>query len=763
MKLALGIIVKDEFELVENIVDRYSQYFDEVVLAVDKDFDKFRNAFDGKVKVIEYKWINDFSHKRNFLADNIESEYYFRIDTDDEIEHPEKIREVFDNMVNSNIDVTYFPYVYSRDYDGNCDALHWRETIIRKDPKIYWKKSIHENIFAEDAKNFKGMKCQEITIIHNITEEHSRASNERNLQYLLKEFEQDKENTDPRTLSYIGRVLAGRGEFEAAIPFLELLIEKSGWADDKYFAWCHLSDCWKNLGNFEQAIGCANEALELNTTYPDAYIKKGALYLDKDQYQKALDWIMPGLVRPIPDTMFVVTPSFYTVTAKIYACIAFLGLGKFDEALRLFYEIKKASPNHEFVINREKEIIEMSRDDAYTKNLFSMVRYLGNKKDKIQSLIESIPGELLKDERVWQLRNANLPPKNWSDKSVVIFCASTPEYWAPPSVITGIGGSEEAVIYLSKELVKQGFEVTVYNQCGEMAGTYEGVTYRNYYEINLRDNFNFFISWRLNIFKDLKINAKKSILWLHDVPMGMKVEDTKHLDKILVLSEFHKTLLPEGIEKEKIFVSANGINLRDFVGSQVRNPKRMIYTSSYDRGIEHVLNAWPEIRKEVPDAELYCFYGWNTFNEMLKNGHVLPDFKSRMEKLFNQPGVFECGRVGHRQLIKELMKSSIWVYPCHFEEISCISGMKAQSCKCIPLTTDYAALKETVRSGIKIPGRAGDPKVNEQFKNELIALLKDADRQEKLRKEMDGLAEQFSWAGVAKQWADELLVCEALV
>ncbi|EHJ11445.1 hypothetical protein CWATWH0003_3817t4, partial [Crocosphaera watsonii WH 0003] len=35
------------------------------------------------------------------------------------------------------------------------------------------------------------------------------------------------------------------------------------------------------------------------------------------------------------------------------------------------------------------------------------------------------------------------------------------EDWAYPSIKKGIGGSEEAIIYLSQELVRLGYQVTV--------------------------------------------------------------------------------------------------------------------------------------------------------------------------------------------------------------------------------------------------------------------------------------------------------------
>lgn len=760
MKLALAIIVKDEFDLVKNIINKYEQYFDEIALAVDLDIEKFNSLANDKVKIHPYKWINDFSDKRNFLASKVESKYYFRIDTDDDIKNPERIKEVFSNFVNSGADVVYFPYVYSKDEDGNSNALHWRETIIKKSDGVYWKKKIHENIFADDINSFSGIKCSEVTIIHNITDEHAKESNDRNLKYLLDEYYEDGEKTDPRTISYIGRVLVGRGHYKQAIPFLELLIKKSGWNDDKYFAWCHLSDCYKNLGDLETAIACCNEALEINTKFPDAYIKKGAIYIDKQDYEKALDWLMPGLVRPFPDTTFVIIPSFYTITAKIYVCIALLGKGEFEQALRVFNEVKKLSPNCEFVKSREKEINDMCSSERYIKSLKQVVSYTNSNRGDIDALINSIPKDICSDERVAALKIMFSKPKIWSNKSIVIYCGQAWEDWAPPSTINGIGGSEEAVIYLSQELTKLGYEVTVYNSCGDYAGIYSGVEYKNCFEFNPNDEFNHFVAWRGNVLKN-KLNAKTTSVWLHDVPQPGQFtkKDLDNIDKIIVLSKFHKTLLPDFIPEDKILVSSNGINLKDFNNIfEKRNPRRIIYTSSYDRGLINLLDMWADIRSEVPSAELHIFYGWETWMKMEKQGVRDPKIRIAMTKLMNQPGIYENGRVGHKQLAKEFAKSGVYAYPSFFEEISCISAMKAQASGCVPVTTDYAALAETVKTGIKIKGKAGDN--NEEFKKSLIEILKDEKRQEEYREELLNNKSIFSWELVAKQWQNQLFASE---
>jgi glycosyltransferase involved in cell wall biosynthesis len=394
------------------------------------------------------------------------------------------------------------------------------------------------------------------------------------------------------------------------------------------------------------------------------------------------------------------------------------------------------------------------------KKFLWMLCYLQEKDNKkVQRFIESIPKNMLGDERIQKIRHSILPSKTWDKKSIVIFCGECWEEWADPSVISGLGGSEEAVVYLSREFVKLGYNVTVFNNCAEFEGTYNGVSYQPFYNFNPNDAYNILIGWRGNIFKFGQLKARRKLIWTHDVPQGDQFyeKEIDTFDKLIVLSEYHKTLFPKYIPDDKYFISSNGVNLKDFEKNGVmRNPHRMIYTSSYDRGIQHLLLRWDEIRKEFPDAELHIFYGWDIYDNMAKKGFRTWDFKEKMVELMKQEGVFEHGRIGHKQLVKEFQKSGLYVYPCHFQEISCISAMKAQSCGCVPVVTGFAALKETVKDGIMVNGSAESPEVMDEYIKALITNLKDNESLEDLRNHVLEHKEEFGWNKVALQWHNDL-------
>lgn len=188
----------------------------------------------------------------------------------------------------------------------------------------------------------------------------------------------------------------------------------------------------------------------------------------------------------------------------------------------------------------------------------------------------------------------------------------------------------------------------------------------------------------------------------------------------------------------------------------MRDPKTVVYGSSYDRGLEHLLKMWPEVIKEVPDAKLRIFYGWVMFDKVMANNPERLAWKEKMEELMKQPGITHLGRISHGACAVEFENAGIWAYPAHFGEISCITAMRAQALGAVPVVVSYAALEETVQHGVKVKGDIYEPEVQAEFKRELIELLNAPDVQEDIRQEMMPWAkEKYTWTNVAKQWDEE--------
>lgn len=751
--VTLSVICRDEIDDIDRLIHDSVEHFDELHFAIDdqKVFDDCVEAYkvNDKIKFFKYVWINDFADKRNFLASKVTTDYYFTVDSDDVIVNPETIRAVAQRAKDNNYAVVYGFYIYSTDADGNTNASHWKERLVKNTPNLKWNKKIHENIIPLDGKGHNFDLDDRLLVKHTKTHEGIEKSNQRNLEYLIEEYNQDKEKTDPRTIAYLGRVFLGLGDFKKARFFLEKHIALSGWDEDRHLSWCQLATLNRLQGDYKQAIACAFEALAEKPEFPDAYLALQEIYFDQEQWNKSIEWGEQGIKKEPPRNFIVVDPSAYTWRPAISLSYSYWNLGQYDKALKLFNYAKRLAPSVEFIKQNEQIYLEGVEHKSYIDHLLWMVNYTNEKdKSKVKSLVESIPEKFFENQTVSLIRNKFLEPKTWSIKSMVIYCGETPEAWNPTSIDKGIGGSEEAVIHLSKEFAKLGYEVTVYNNCGT-EGTWDGVKYINHVRLNPKDEFNILVGWRCNPFA-YKIKARIGLIWVHDLPnFHFTEENVKLFDKVIMLSNYHKSLLSEIVPDDKIYVSTNGLVPDDYRGLDniKREMHRIIYASSYDRGLETILQNWRDIRKAVPDAELHCYYGWNTYDNFVRKG-LLKDgeFKERMLELFKQEGVYEHGRIGHKELLVEYAKSSVLAYPCTYAgEINCLALSKAIACGCYPLTNDFAVMAERNTHGKVV--------TDAKYVHSLITLLRKGDT----KIDNTGYVESMSWENVAKAWDRDIL------
>jgi len=187
----------------------------------------------------------------------------------------------------------------------------------------------------------------------------------------------------------------------------------------------------------------------------------------------------------------------------------------------------------------------------------------------------------------------------------------------------------------------------------------------------------------------------------------------------------------------------------------MRDTNRVVYTSSYDRGLQHLLEMWSSVIQECPKATLHIYYGWQLFEKFYANNPSSMAWMKKMQEMMTYAGITHHGRIPQEKVKEEMLKSGIWAYPTHFGEINCISAIKAQAYGCEPVVVNYAALKETVQFGRKIEGDIYDFETKDEFKKQLIDALKNPMSKEKREAMMAWTKEKYSWKKISEQWSEE--------
>lgn len=772
-KVALCLIVKgtdDEAPLLEKCLKSVSKHVDGIFLNVNHKegvepseavLDVSRAYTDN---IIVTQWEDDFAKARNANLAQVPSDYEWVIwlDADDEVDHPEKIKAVAEKS--KNFDCVYVDYLYDRDEDDNPLTVHMVGRLFKNNGAHQWKGRIHETLI--ETRGVTQGATKDFTIVHNADNDRKDKSLERNVKLLEKQLEGEAKDPDPRTFYYLAGTYMDIGDTESAKQLFTDYLTLSGWDQERAAAHIKLGRIYFGEGNRAEAKKNFMQAIGEDPSDPEARVEMGSLELDMKQYAKAVHWLEGVTKMKKEMSTLERNPMSYTFRTYLLLADAYLNLGgaHLKDAAKYAKKARSYKKSNEEVTEYTKMIEKLYSDKVELEGYIKQFKALKDAGDieKAKKLLDTIPEHLADNVVVAALKKEDSSFK-WPKKSIAIMTGDTAlDAWGPWSLKEGIGGSEEAVIRLSRQLTKLGWKVVVYGKPGNNTGLDDsGVMWRNYWDCNLDDEFDVFVAWRAPFIFDKKIKARKSYLWLHDVmePGEFTPERIENFTKCIVLSDYHRSLFPM-IPDEKILLSANGIDPEEFVTLDEkvdRDPHKILYASSHVRGLAYLYEVWPDVKKAVPDATLDVYYGRESYDAVHKGNPErmkwMDDMMTKAEKL---NGVTDHGKASQSLIIEEGFKSGLWAYPCPFPEIYCITAIKSQASGAVPVASTTAALDETIQFGHKQKFGEFDKEDLEKYKESLIWWLQHPEEQDKVRPEMMQWARTKSWAAVANQWSEEM-------
>jgi glycosyltransferase involved in cell wall biosynthesis len=284
----------------------------------------------------------------------------------------------------------------------------------------------------------------------------------------------------------------------------------------------------------------------------------------------------------------------------------------------------------------------------------------------------------------------------------------------------GLGGSESAVIRMSEELAKIGFDVTVFNDCvsdDSRGGLYNGVNYRPVAGDGPKSNRKTYdvciVSRSVKpIAEDWPIiaNSKHVCLWMHDTfcEGDDQIEyliNIGKLNEIFTLSDWHTGYVTHcdhgfrrnyDVLKNHIFLTRNGIGNMNpgWIDIREKDPNLFVFNASVTKGmIPLVKQIWPEVKRRIPDAKLKIVGGYYKFREAAGPDQQQKDWTDLM---MHYGGDIEFTGVITQQEISDILrKASYMIYPVGFPETFGISTLEALAHNVPLITCQFGALEET--------------------------------------------------------------------
>lgn len=294
---------------------------------------------------------------------------------------------------------------------------------------------------------------------------------------------------------------------------------------------------------------------------------------------------------------------------------------------------------------------------------------------------------------------------------ISIICNPVFNGWSPLDV--RLGGTERSIVEWAQVWATD-HDVTVFKNGPELV--HEGVTYLN------RDRF---------VTGDLTLNVKSP-----DYPYGhyfTNETDASRLD----LRPFKSVIWPSQWAKDHIlvnnpnvWVAPHGYDPTTYYPDK-KIPKSVLYSSSPDRGLDTLLDVWPQVVKVHHDAYLAVTYG-------------------AQER--DIPNTLFLGNTDETTMAELYRASDIWCHPCSGGELFGIAAVQAQVSGCVPVYFPTMALSETVKAGVR--------STVDTLADDLIQILGDTKRKSAIRKQL--IDYRFpTWHDTARTLLDGMLEIEA--
>jgi tetratricopeptide (TPR) repeat protein len=538
------------------------------------------------------KWIfANFAAARNVSFDMVDEKVDFLLwaDVDDLCTNSEEINKVADRSKELGLDEVFFVYWYAVrcDEQGNVTQVivnQIRERLLK--PGVFkWVSRLHEVCVPKETGykpksslyEYDPKKNQLLVWVHTAdytpnspTHEKITTRNREILEIQIKE----ENNKDPRTLFYLAKTYFDLGTDDMLKKSDELLakyLEMSGWDAERANAHEYRGLISAKNNDFRK---CVTIYLKAIAEYPHnhlAYLRLSEAYLNLGALSFAKHWLEVAERMDAPKagetvgTPFEIKLLAATISYKV--ALVEQKLPEMKEWAKIRKDLMGGTDDGLY-----DEVIKAEALNTAATSTFNLSKWLKDNDftDKISTLIDLLPPDLINQPYMQILYKNIMPPRVWGKKEIAYFASfGGPHFekWGPSKLETGVGGSETAVLELSKEWAELGYDVTVYCDCGDEEGHWgtlsprEGsVTFVPYYKMNWNDKFNILIVWRNVGLLDHDIKAKKLYFDAHDVASQTEwtQERMDKVDKVFFKSKFHRNNLPELPDSKSVIIS-NGL------------------------------------------------------------------------------------------------------------------------------------------------------------------------------------------------------------
>lgn len=764
--ITLGIIARNSADFIQRIHDKNhpEDVFDEIILTDTGSTDntvELAKSFGWTVNT--FAWDDDFSHARNANLDACKTRWYCWMDTDDLIEGIEKIPEIVAGL-RGRAGVVVCPYIYERHpLTGAVMTFIARERIIDLSLTAWrWYDPVHENL--RPLSLMPAEHVNDVAWVH-YPDPKRESPTKRNVAILQRQITDGK--ATPETYYSLGVGQMSLNNYQEAIKAFARYLETGDREHFLYRSSEFTADCLRaqaeaeakdgNTRNYaalvERSIDYDMAAMERIPEWADAPLGMAAGYTMLKQWQKALYWHARGLQGEMADPDCHRNPMDYTYLPYCYSHVARAALGDYNGALADVNKALSVVPSKELEKERDRYQGILT---VRTAAVGACAMAMGLPDDKLVPFLDASPREIRADQDVRAAFGKRLAVIEYPGRPTIDFmCGQAVEEWSPLSLAEGgIGGSETAVIHVAQLLANKGARVRVLGNPGKGFGVHDGVEYYDWQTLPIDAKRNVLVLWRSPLMVDFEWAAKKVVFWAHDLNYGSLLMG-KHpgLSVLAGVSKWHADYLKQSYPDIPTAVLRNGIDLSRYAYPCHKDPHTIIWSSSPDRGLDNLLQYMPYWKTIDPALTVHVYYGLGNIEKMAKTNaetrQWLDDFGVLLKE--NKEHFVWHGRVSQSELATAQMHATWWIFPTRWPEVSCITALEAQAAGLNIVSSDTAALPETINGGGVIVDSPPQNTIGRQrFVGEVAAWMQDPTLYD-FREQQAKNVENQTWEAVVSQ------------
>ena len=321
--ISLCMIVKNEENNLPKCLSSVRNIVDEIVVVDTGSTDHTKEvALEFTDKVLDFKWVDDFSKARNFSFENASMDYVMWLDADDILlpDDQLRLRQLRENL-NSSVDGVMMKYNTGFDANGNVSFSYYRERLVKRARDFKWHEPVHEYLEANGQ-----ILQSDVCVTH--TKKHSTPSG-RNLA-IYERILGERGELSPRGLYYYARELKDNGRFADAIAYFNLfLATEKGWVEDNITACLELAVCHQAESQPQQQYLSILRSFLYDIPRAEACCALGYFCKAKQDFARAIFWfeLASSLHKPEGNWGFIKEDCWgYTPYIELAVCNDRLGM-----------------------------------------------------------------------------------------------------------------------------------------------------------------------------------------------------------------------------------------------------------------------------------------------------------------------------------------------------------------------------------------------------------------------------------------------------